>query len=166
METIVIDKEKAIKTFNNADEKGKALITELCGKDAFVPPTTIFDRVKTVADAFKEEGKNFEESMPFKNPQNNYEKYKNACEVVETVIKSLNEDWVPNMKDKTQRKYRLYVELEEDASKPSGFGFAGSNFGYDYDCTSTGSRLVFENPEKANHFLRYFEQEWCLYLTL
>lgn len=126
---------------------------------------TIFDRIQTVEAAFEEEGLNMDDILPYKNPTTRKEKYRNACEVVEVVMKALNEDWEADYTNYSQYKYRPCVKLKKDSSKRSGFGFAYSSYGC-HGSADAGSRLVLESSDKVMHFLKYFEQEWCEYLTL
>lgn len=150
MKPLQISESKARNLYKTASEEFKATLEDTFGKEFFSQKIT--DRIKTYEDACVELGEEplDEKAMlkaGFTPDEIIYRKIK-------TIVKALNEGWVPDMLDTDQYKYYPYFEV--DKSSPSGFGFCGTNYGYSYASADSGSRLCFKNRELAEYAGRQF----------
>ena len=72
--------------------------------------------------------------------------------ILETVVECINGSWVADWSDIEQQKWYNYWRFDV----ASGFGFAIATTGYGCTSSCVGSRLVFENKEKAEHAAKFF----------
>jgi hypothetical protein len=121
--------ENARVAYNNADNSGKKLLSDLFGAD-LVTPQKITDRIKTWEDVCKFLSIDPIGSLPFV-PETNPPKaegsanaYFKLCKIIEV----LNEGWEPNWDNSGERKYYPWFDMEATAG--SGFGLSYD----DYDC--------------------------------
>ena len=88
-----------------------------------------------------------------------------AYKMLKLIIKVANTDqatgkvWTPNWSDGNQRKWAPYFNLS------SGFGFSGSDYGYDYANTGVCSRLCFETENNSNIIAKKFIHLYKSFLT-
>lgn len=77
------------------------------------------------------------------------------------IAKAINGDWVPDWTDSDQWKYYPWFEM----GSSSGVGF--SYCGYDYwnSVSIVGSRLCFENREKAKYVGTQFQELYKSYFV-
>lgn len=76
-----------------------------------------------------------------------------ASHRVTTVIRSLNEGWVPDWNNSSERKYYVWYQFG------SGVGFSYGVYGYDRSYSAVGSRLHFKSEELAKYFASQFINE-------
>ncbi len=111
----------------------------------------IIDKIKTFEDACKEAG--ITEDQVFSTTDTPDEK---AFKKLKLIIKVINEGWVPDWNNLSQRKWFPWFRLS------SGFGFSHSFFFYVISDSGVGSRLCFETEEKcdyvASQFLEIYEE--------
>ena len=74
----------------------------------------------------------------------NYEK-------IVMIASVINDGWIPDFTNQTQRKYYPYFIISA-----SGFGFSYSDFYYANSFAHVGSRLCFESLEKAEYAGKQF----------
>jgi hypothetical protein len=77
------------------------------------------------------------------------------------IAKAINRDWTPDWTDSSQWKYYPWFKM----GSSSGVGF--SYDGYDYWATlsTVGSRLCFENREKAKYVGKQFQELYKIYFV-
>jgi hypothetical protein len=128
--------ENARVAYNNADNSGKKLLSDLFGAD-LVTPQKITDRIKTWEDVCKFLSIDPIGSLPFV-PETNPPKaegsanaYFKLCKIIEV----LNEGWEPNWDNSGERKYYPWFDMEATAG--SGFGLSYD----DCDCASLVARV-------------------------
>lgn len=102
---IEISEEKAIELYNKSNDSSfKELLEENFGKD-FAKPKNIYDIVKDLKSLTQ-----YLKYSPliYPNPNNSFEKYINACSVLNKVAKIYNEGVILNWKNTNQYKYLPY----------------------------------------------------------
>ena len=184
MDTLNIDKEKAINAYQNGSEEQKKVLEQLFGKETF-RPQMVTDRIKTFNDALKE-------LNPFRPL---VKEYKALCkaDVTENMIAysrlcivtaALNEGWTPQFA-KGEYRYFPYFRIysseeirkmsEEEKSRVvyrSGShagAYGGVSCAYAiYDSAnvnaSFGSRLAFKTIELAEYAGKQFAKLYADYL--
>ena len=183
MDTLNIDKEKAINAYQNGSEEQKKVLEQLFGKETF-RPQMVTDRIKTFNDALKE-------LNPFRPL---VKEYKALCkaDVTENMIAysrlcivtaALNEGWTPQfVKGECRYFPYFYLYTDEEISKMSEEeksrvvyrsyyialaygGVSGAVAYYDSACASTfGSRLAFKTEELAEYAGKQFVKLYADYL--
>lgn len=147
METLQITKENALKAYKNGCPDVKGVLNNLFGKETF-EPSKITDRIKTLADLFEAEGLSgsdfYEECANLDLPKDEI-----AYRLLKLIVEVLNEGWVPNWNDSSERKWRPYFYLDTP-----GFRFDGAGFVHGYSCVS--SRLCFKSEELALYAAKTF----------
>lgn len=137
MSTISISKENALAAFNNADAKGKQLLTDLLGKENLVQQK-ITDRVKDFNDILRISGRTMESLI---NPHDTIDEI--AYKKIKLIAEVYNEGEVLDGLNTKQNKYYPWHEV-----KP---GVGLSCFGYVRWRTASyvGVRLCFKSAELA-----------------
>lgn len=150
METLQIKKADALKAYNNTDQKGKTLLSDLFGKD-LLPAK---ERIQSVGDALEFLGIDRNE---FQNGLNHLTRDEAAYRQLKVVADALNEGWQANWADTNQAKYYPYFD-----------GDAGFRFN-DVLChcqnSHVSSRLCFKSCDLAEHAGRQFQALYQIYLN-
>lgn len=150
METLEIKKPNAISAYNSADDKGKKLLEDLLGKQVF---QKITDRVKTYKDACEVTGDKYIDLSAITND----DEYDVAVyRIVRTIVKALNEGWVPNLFDTSEKKYYPWFSV-------SGSALSYDGYYYDNSCSAVGSRLCFKTSDLAKYAGTQFLTEFTNY---
>jgi hypothetical protein len=145
METLQLEKSKALKLFKDVPKWFQEILIETFGKECF--SGKIIDRIKTFEDACHELG------IDPDNVEHSYDSEDEfAYKKLKLIAKVLNEGWEPNWNDRNERKWWPWFKW----SSGSGFGFSHSNCAYVITLTSVGSRLCLKTEELANYFGRQF----------
>jgi hypothetical protein len=141
---IVLTVANALKAYNKADKTGKALLSDLIGKELFTMKIT--DRVKTFEDACEITGENFQAAKFTQGSANSV-----AFEKLKTIAEALNEGWNPDWNNSNERKYFPYFIWD---SASSGFSFTYVD---DYYAnTLSSSRLCFQKSDVAEYAAKQF----------
>jgi hypothetical protein len=148
MQTITIEKDNAIKAFNEADEKGKTLLVNLLGKKHLLAKVT--DRIKTFEDACDDQGED-PDNPKFHTGTPDEIAYKK----LKVIAAALNEGKVLSFANKDQRKWYPWFE-----HNGSGFRFDGSVYDFTYSFLSGGSRLCYYSDEIARYAGTQFLAEY------
>ena len=115
METLNIDKEKAINAYQQGSEEQKKVLEKVFGVETF-KPKTIKDRIKTFDDALKELGKDHPLVKEYNVINNNKTTYNTKLYSQLCVITAaLNEGWRPKFVEGEKRYFpyfRLYSSEE------------------------------------------------------
>ena len=159
METLQLDKEKALKAFREANDDGKKLLIELYGRELF-PEKNAIKRITTLEMACVDLGLLSEEAIG----QFVGEKHGTSLQAYTQLIviaAALNEGWVPNWNDATEYKWYPWFKYNG-----SGFGFSDSGYVYSDTYTGLGSRLCFETSEMALYAGQQFEDLYKDYLLM
>lgn len=115
-----------------------------------------FDQIKTFEDACK--ALNYDTTLPdFGKSPTKHQKALIAHYKLVIIVEAVNEGWTPDWGNTDEYKYQLWPDVEEDTTKPSGFGL--SYRGYDGWATHTtvGSRLCFKSRKVARHTFDTFK---------
>ena len=146
---LTIEKHEAKRLLPDAPEWLKRKLIEEFGEE--ITKQKDFENIKTFEDAcakFKVHPDDVfnERDMP---DEIAYKKLK-------LIIRAINNGWVPDWKNESQKKWVPWFVLS------SGFGFDSSDYYYGNSHTDAGSRLCFESDEKstyaANQFLNLYEE--------
>jgi len=139
METLEVKKANALTAYQQANEKGKKLLTNLFGKKHFLG--NVIDRIETFDDILEERGISKEE---FEKSCKGLTDDEIAYRQIKLIALVYNEGWVPDWNDSNQYKYYPWFKWVGSA--------AGCSFG-DYFCDRSdshlGSRLVFASSDLA-----------------
>ena len=153
MKTLQISEQKARELYKSGSSELKSILEESFGKDFFSQKIT--DRVKTYEDACHElstspldENKLMELGLT---------KHDIAYQKLTTIIKALNEGWVPDVCD--DRVYRWYPWFNTNGS-PSSFAVDGSSCADALADAGSGSRLCLKNKELSEYCGKQFIDLW------
>lgn len=138
-----INKEDAIKAYENSTKKEKRLLEDLFGKKVF--QLEVMERIKTVEDLLEENGITREE---FDESCEDLEKDEVAYRLIKMLVKTLNEEWTPNWSNSSEYKYTPWFNMN-DKSSSSGFSYHVCD--YWTSTTIIGSRLCFKSGELAKY---------------
>lgn len=190
MSEVKISKENLIKSYNEADKATKKMLETIFGKDLFLPKN-IMDRVKSYEDACKVLGE-----RPWLNEIglhiNNEDcelydielpKHVIAMMKLETIIRALNEGWIPpqdcetdvwycwhwlytkseldNMSDKEKAERHMLDITGKYHGSSCGFGYAYSFNAPSHSYANVGSRLCFKTRELAEYCGKQFIDLWA-----
>lgn len=187
METLNIDKEKAINAYQEGSDEQKQVLEQLFGVETF-KPKTIIDRIKTLDDALEELGPNHFLVKEFDCLCNaettfNTKVYSQLC----VITAALNEGWTPKFIERDTRYFpyfRIYndKEIKEilKEEKPfvifrsKGYMFADGGVRCVDSFADTlfmnggvGERLVFKTPKLAkyagNQFIKLYADYFLKY---
>jgi hypothetical protein len=119
------------------------------------------ERIKSFEEACKAQGLDPEKVLPDvsnmpEHAQKTITAYAKLC-IIQPV---LNGDWKPDWNDYNQYKYYPWFDVNEDQSKPSGFGLSFYDYGYDYTLAYLGSRLYYKDRETAEYAGETFIAEY------
>ena len=145
MNDLQITKEKALKIYDKADAKGKALLVKVFGKQAL--KKNAIDRIKTIDDILAD---NDITKQQFESDCEKLTEDEKAYRLIKMLCLSLNQGWKPNWKDSDEFKYFPWFEID-----------GSSCFRYhDCDCwyvfSIIGSRLCFVSRELAEYAGKQF----------
>lgn len=182
METLNIDKEKAINAYQQGSEEQKKVLEKVFGVETF-KPKTIKDRIKTFDDALKELGKDHPLVKEYNVINNNKTTYNTKLYSQLCVITAaLNEGWRPKFVEGEKRYFpyfRLYsseeirqMSKEEKTSlvyrtlynsnEIGGVSIAFTNC--DTTTVRFGSWLAFKTSELAEYAGKQFADLYADYL--
>lgn len=186
METLNIEKEKAINAYQQGSEEQKKVLEQLFGKETF-RPKMVTDRIKTFNDALKELGPNHilvKEYNVIKNNKTTYNTklYSQLC----VITAALNEGWRPKFVEGEKRYFPyFYLYTNEEISRMSeeeksrmvcrsgsyaaadgGVSYAGAYSGSAYVVAFLGSRLAFKTNELAKYAGKQFGKLYANYLDI
>ena len=160
MSEVKISKENLIKNYNEADKETKKMLEAIFGKDMF-KPVNIMERVKSYEDACEVLGE-----LPWLNAGKTVIKAEDlhgAIELpkhviamlkLETIIRALNEGWVPPQDCETEVWYPwhfLYTQKElDEMSKDEKRERCMLNITGKYHGTSAGFASAYSNDAPSN----------------
>ena len=145
-----------------ADEKGKKMLASLYGKDAFAP----IDQIKNMVTTFEQVLSALKrKSSDFAIPANGSNEQIAAAYMrrLNLIAKLFNDGWVADIYDTSQYKYWIWFKIDrKDVSlnNKSGFGFAYTDYYFDYSSTSVGSRPYFKTSDIAKYVGNTFTSEF------
>lgn len=150
-ETLEIKKTNAIAAFKSATAEGKALLTNLFGKNSLYEKST--DRIQTFADVEELSGEKVIRDSGETDDEFAYRQIK-------LIAKVLNEGWKPDWANQNQYKYFPYFKHE------SGFGLSyDDSFGWN-TLAAVSSRLCFKSAELADYAATQFADIYNDYLSI
>lgn len=184
METLNIEKEKAINAYQQGSEEQKKVLEQLFGKETF-RPKMVTDRIKTFNDALKELGPNHilvKEYNVIKNSKTTYNTklYSQLC----VITAALNEGWRPKFVEGEKRYFpyfRLYSAEEirqmskEEKSRVVYRSYSNASAYGGVSCANAvsdsasvyafiGARLAFKTNELAKYAGKQFLKLYAYYL--
>lgn len=183
METLNIDKEKAINAYQQGSEEQKKVLEKVFGVETF-KPKTIKDRIKTFDDALKELGKDHPLVKEYKalckaDVTEDTIVYSRLC----VITAAMNEGWRPRFVKEEYRYFPyFYRYTNEDISQMSeeeksrvvyrsfDVAYASGGVSCAYALTvprvsaAFGSRLAFKTRELAEYSGKQFLSLYADYL--
>lgn len=184
METLNIDKEKAINAYQEGSDEQKKVLEKVFGVETF-KPKTIMDRIKTFDDALEELGPNHPlvkeyEAICNADVRQNMIEYSKLC----VVTAALNEGWSPKFIQYEWRYFpyfHLYTDEEiRNMSEEEKSRVVYRSYCYAYavggvSCADAhsdsarvvayiGSRLAFKTRELAEYAGEQFTKLYANYL--
>ena len=182
MNTLNIDKEKAINAYKQGSEEQKKVLEQLFGKETF-RPKMVTDRIKTFNDALKELGKDHPLVKEYNVINNNMttlsmKYYSRLC----VITAALNEGWRPKFVEGEKRYspcFFLYTDKEirnmskeektslvyrtlYNSNEIGGVSIAFTNC--DTTTVRFGSWLAFKTSELAEYAGKQFADLYADYL--
>lgn len=121
-------------------------------------PKSIFERINTIDDVFRELGDSDQDVMDYKKLMTLFDSSHHLVnyQLVVLIAKAMNEGWVPDWRNPNEYKYYPWFELLGS----SGFRFDGCAHWTSF--TRVGSRLCFQSQQKVEHaaakFLSVYEK--------
>lgn len=138
---LVIEENKAKELYKTADISFKQILEDTFGKEFF--STKITDKVKSWKDIVEiHETLYGKISLPTEG-RNKQELSINAFYKIQCISKVLNESWIPNFLNSSEKKYYPYFE------KSSGGGWLVCSYSYWYAVSTMGFGLYFKSSELA-----------------
>jgi len=142
MKNLQIDENAARRLYKDATPAFRQAPEDTFGKAFFSQKIT--DRVKTYEDACRENGETplnetYLKSIGFTIDEINYRKLK-------SIIKALNENWVPDWRNGNQKKWQPYFTLSSGV-----FVFDDTIYYYSAADAGSGSRLCLFSDELARY---------------
>lgn len=153
MKTLQISEQKARELYKSGSSELKSILEESFGKDFFSQKIT--DRVKTYENACRELSMNPLDKNKLIGL--GFTKHDIAYQKLVTIVKALNEGWVPDVCD--YRVYRWYPWFKTNGS-PSSFAFAGSVYAHAAADAGSGSRLCLKSKELSEYCGKQFIDLW------
>lgn len=184
METLNIDKEKAINAYKQGSEKEKKVLELLFGVETF-RPKTIMERVKTFEDACRELGKDHPFVLAYQNTNLRDPEVADDNKDIIAYLKlriisaALNEGWKPKIM-KEEHRYFPYFRLysaedisrmpEEQESRVINLPSGGASYAHAYYDSEhfyayMGNRLAFKTKKLAEYAGKQFAKLYVDYLT-
>lgn len=152
MKTLQIDEKKARQLYKTRSDEFKITLECTFGKDTF-ENQDVTDRIKTLKDAMREIRR--PDTPDFSNvPEDLREYFENQYNAI-VITEALNEGWIPDWNNSSERKWRPWFILS-----PSSFGFGGSYDDYSYAYAGSGSRLCFRTRELSDYAGKQFLDIW------
>lgn len=190
METLNIDKEKAINAYQEGSDEQRQVLEELFGVETF-RSKNVMERVKTFEDACRELGKDHPFVLAYQNTNlcdpevADDNKDILACLKLRIITDALNEGWKPKFTIGEYRYFpyfRLYsgediIRISEEeqsrvvyrsnggAGAGGGVSYAGASGGSAYVGAVFGSRLAFKTKELAEYAGKQFIKLYANYLA-
>lgn len=146
MDTSII--EHAKKEYATANKESRALLEKLFGAETFKAKIT--DRIKTIQDACKATGRDYDlifTSVKHISP------FIKACMEWEIIAEALNDGWKPDYSNSSQYKHYPWYKHNKGAS---GSGLSFYVAGYDTTNAFVGPRLVFKSEELVRYAVAQF----------
>lgn len=176
MENIVLNKQNVEAAYKVADDNTKVVLTALFGESVVKPvrPEDVKERVKSYEDACEELG------IPVVTDWENMTIDEIAYIKLKTIVRALNEGWVPDWEDSDQYKYWVWFnmsDLKEWYSRVVARSCVSSNtYGgvASADCGNTstsadsyyGSRLALKSRDLAVYCGSTFASLWAEYMLI
>lgn len=151
MKTLQISEQKARELYKSGSSELKSILEESFGKDFFSQKIT--DRVKTYEDACRELSMNPLDKN--KLIGFGFTKHDIAYQKLVTIIKALNEGWVPDVCDSSV--YRWYPWFKTNGSP---FAFDDSYYDNANAFAGGGSRLCLKSKELSEYCGKQFIDLW------
>lgn len=182
METLNIEKEKAINAYQQGSEEQKKVPCQLFGKETF-RPKMVTDRIKTFNDALKELGPNHPLVKEYKalckaDVTEDTIVYSRLC----VITAAMNEGWTPRFVKGEYRYFPyFYLYTNEEISRMSeeeqsrvvyrscDYASGGVSLAFTNCDTTTvrfGSRLAFKTSELAEYAGKQFGKLYANYLGI
>lgn len=112
----------------------------------------VTDRIKTIADAQKATGR---PKVDFSFLPENIREYFEAQYDALVIAEALNEGWVPDWDNNSERKWYPWFIMS-----PAAFAFDASSYGISHADAGSGSRLKFKSEELSDYAAKQFPDVW------
>lgn len=165
METLQINKANALTAYNEANDKGKALLSNLFGKEVFAKARFgSYKDIKTFEDALEYLGEDDQFVKEYTTvhilflPKDIRAYYK-----LRIIAKALNNGKVMDYNNSSEYKYYPWFNAK---GTPSGFSSNdGYGYGYDDSHSDVGSRLCYISSEIAVYAGKQFLEIYNAYIN-
>lgn len=159
MEKLEVQKESVLKVFNESGTETRQKLTVLFGEKLF--QKDVMASIRSYTDACADQGMEPLALSHFAALPEIDRKHAFASHRITTVIRSLNEGWVPDWNDSNQYKYYVWYKWVG-----SGVGFSFGDYDFVGSGSSVGARLHFKSRELAIYFAEQFIADINEYFTL
>jgi len=153
MDTLELQKSKAVDAYDNGTKKEKQFLERLYDKKTF--QKDVMERIKTFSDVLNELGIDAEKFEDLNKDSTSDEE---AYRKLKYICKALNEGWTPNWDDSREYKYLPWFKMGS-----SGFRYGVYDGWVTYSCV--GSRLCFKSAELAKYAGNQFEDIYKNFMT-
>ena len=176
MENIVLNKQNVEAAYKVADDNTKVVLAALFGEDTVKPlrPEDVKERVKSYEDACEELG------LPVVTDWENMTPDEVAYIKLKTIVRALNEGWVPDWEDSDQYKYWVWFNMSDlkewysrvvarscsNSVSIGGVAYAYASNDSTYTYSGYGSRLAFRTRDLAIYCGNTFASLWAEYLLI
>lgn len=158
METLNINKANALTAYEQANDKGKALLSNLFGKEVFAKARfKTFEDIKTLADAIDYLGEEDEQVKELRNTTGSKDTV--AYAQLKVIVKAINDGVVM---DGTDLKVYKYYPWFKSGGK-NGFSCCYCDFTYAFSCV--GSRLCYISSDRATYAGKQFLSIYNSYIN-
>lgn len=130
-----------------------ALLNKILAGPSDLPKLNHFTDVKSFEDALKFKGMKEEDVLPYNNPTDPRKVWLNSLAKLELIADVIQEGWIADWSNDEQKKWRCWFEWDTEIS---AFVFDDSDYVWTGTYAVVGSRLCFENSDKAEYFGQQF----------
>jgi len=154
---LIIDKDNAVKAFNEAEPGLKKVLSTLFGKEVLCQNP--LEWVSSFADICQAAGE--DEAQYIIPASATYKLAMDICQdKVDLIAKVLNGDWVEDLADTSQRKHYPYFNIIVDKAAPGGFRLSFDVSAYDFDFSHFGVRPTYRDGKTSDFAGRTFVAEY------
>lgn len=106
-EEVNVENSLVLEAFKQANASQKGLLQKY-----FTLPKSIADKIKTLDDVFKEAGVTEYDVLVYPKPKNKKQKSINNFAIIQLISEVLNEGWIPDFSNSSERKYYPWFEYK------------------------------------------------------
>jgi hypothetical protein len=161
-----VEKQNAIKIYEEQNESGKLLLQRIFGKAAFkAKGKGGIENINSMEDVRLYHGIEPQESIIKIQVPECLDRHMQAIIMYAEALliaEAINDGWIPDWNNSNQPKFSPWFEMRDTP----GFGFSGTHCFFTFTLTGTGSRLCFQTETKTKHFGMKFHEHNKAIMTL